>query len=123
MHAMELRFWVAMWVLTACSGPADRPVPPNQPPAPPAWQLDRSSFDPAVRPCADFYQHVCGGFAAKAEIPAGQGSVSMQRGAAEASIARILEDILAGPGAADPEVSRLRTFYASCMKPDGDSRS
>jgi putative endopeptidase len=85
----------------------------------PAWQLDRSTFDTTTAPCTDFYQYVCGGFVAKAQLPADRTELDWARDAAVASTHQILQALLTGTDAAKPEdasdLTRLRTFFASCM--------
>jgi putative endopeptidase len=81
-----------------------------------AWRLDRSTFEPSVDPCSDFYQHVCGGFATVAHIPADRGSAAWVSDAASATNDRAIQQLLTGTDRIDdPEVGRLRTFFASCM--------
>lgn len=90
----------------------------------PAWQLDRSTFDTTAAPCTDFYQYVCGGYAAHTPIAADRTDADWARDAAGASTDQILHAILAGTDTPKPadasDVTRLRTFYASCMAP-GDA--
>jgi endothelin-converting enzyme/putative endopeptidase len=87
--------------------------------APGTWTFDRSTFDAAVDPCTDFYQHVCGAFSKPANIPADRTSASWARDAAVSANDRDLKQLLMGDDVIDdPEVMRLRTFFSSCMTQD-----
>jgi len=100
----------------ACSRPPPSPVPQAA-----AWQLDRSTFDPAAEPCADFYQYVCGGYATIDRIPPDRGEVEWATDRANAANDRAVRELLAGTDhPAEPELARLRTFYAACMTSDHD---
>lgn len=82
----------------------------------PGWQLDRSTLDEAADPCADFYQYACGGFARSAQIAPDRPTADWARDRASIANERALTDILVGTtNSDDPELARLRTFYASCM--------
>lgn len=110
---------------TGCGRPAAGPPAAAPAAAPavaaapaPAWALDRSTFDPSVGPCDDFYQHVCGGFT-RQPIPAGRTMIAWSRDALDARAERTLDRLLAGAEpTADPELARLRAFYAACMVED-----
>lgn len=108
-----------MLVAFCLAGCGSRPAAPAATTAPAAgWTLDRSTFDPSVAPCDDLYQHVCGGFTRQL-IPAGRTSIMRSRDALDARAERTLDQLLAGTEpAADPELARLRTFYAACMVDD-----
>ena len=99
-------------VAHACAGtgaPAERTEPSRS-------GVDGAMIDAAVNPCDDFYRHACGGWMARAVIPPGSQLAERVTDLVRERIGRILDDVLAGtdrPG--DPEVDRLRTFYASCM--------
>ena len=119
----------------ACTRPAAEPPQPPRataasPPAAPVvagaapggWQLDRSTFDPAADPCTDFYQHVCGGFATVDHIPADRAEAYWSHDAAAEANDRAIQQLLTGDDAADdPELGRLRTFFASCMARGADA--
>jgi endothelin-converting enzyme/putative endopeptidase len=108
-------------LLPACSTPAPAPAPPlSTPPlAGPAVHVvpfDRSTLDDAVEPCTDFYQHVCGGWQARAPLDPSRGLAERASDIVAASTERTLHELLAGSEpTADAEVERLRTFFASCM--------
>ena len=89
-----------------------------------AWQLDRSTFDSSADACTDFYQHVCGGFAILEHIAPDRGEASWSRDHADAANNLALEQLLVGNDpTSDPEVGRLRTFFASCMASTADKTS
>jgi endothelin-converting enzyme/putative endopeptidase len=90
-----------------------------------SWALDRSTFDPAAAPCDDFYQYVCGGFDTPAHIAPDRSSADWARDAVNAANAKAIVALLTGSDdAGDPELVRLRAFYASCMAtgPAADAR-
>jgi endothelin-converting enzyme/putative endopeptidase len=93
--------------------PADRPV--ARPVAPTNWHVDRSTFDSAAAPCNDFYQYVCGGFDNLGHIPPEQASADWSRDQARVANDSAIQLLLTGTDGNDPEVDRIRTFYASCM--------
>lgn len=102
-------------LLGGCSPPPPAPSSPDAP-TEPSWQLDRSTLDPAVEPCADFYQHVCGGWLANTDLPASRSAIVRAEALVEASNEAVLRELLAGRGPADnAEVERLRTLFGSCM--------
>lgn len=69
---MVRRLLPCLLLLAACAAskpPAPAPAAPAAPPAPPPG-IDLSMLDPQVDACTDFYQHACGAWLAKTEIPA-----------------------------------------------------
>lgn len=147
---MEMQMWSwrgSPWGLLAagvaalgCASPAvapplAKPAPPSSdviestPVTAPSWTLDRSTFDPSVAPCDDFYQHVCGGWV---RTPPDVGPNAMWAfRQATARVQHVLDELLTGApsdarareaaGSADDDIARVRTFYASCMA-DRESR-
>jgi endothelin-converting enzyme/putative endopeptidase len=102
--------------------PIAAPEPVAAQAAPGGWQLDRSTFDPAADPCTDFYQHVCGGFATVDHIPPDRAEAYWAHDAAGDANDRAIQQLLTGNDAPDdPELGRLRTFFASCMAHDADA--
>jgi len=120
-HRAARVLFAAAWV--SCAAPAARPAAPEAASAKPvaasdptAWQLDRSTFDPAAAPCDDFYQYVCGGFDAPAQIPADRAQAEWERDAATAANDRAIQSLLTGTDhAGESDIDRLRAFFASCM--------
>lgn len=117
----------ALAALTAAAlalGPGCRgapPVPDRDAPPPP---LDATALDGRTSPCADFYQFACGGWLARAEIPADR--VAWRRGVEEVEdrTARALRGILEATAAArgepvDPFARKLGDYWASCMDEGG----
>ncbi|HSS02593.1 MAG TPA: M13 family metallopeptidase N-terminal domain-containing protein [Kofleriaceae bacterium] len=87
----------------------------------PTWQLDRSTFAAHGEPCRDFYDYVCGGFATVDHIASDRGEAQWAYDRANVVNDRAVEALLTGRDhAEDPELARLRTFFASCMASDGD---
>lgn len=104
------RSLVALVVACACSRPAPAP------PATPEVALDRSTLDPKADACTDFYQYACGGFATIAHVPPDRDHVMWAERTASAANDRAVQQLLTGSDHADdPELARLRTFFASCM--------
>jgi len=106
--------------------PAPEPVAetPPQPTKPvtnmtlAAVGLDPEALDRTADPCEDFYQFACGGYIAKAEIPADKPAT--MRSFIDISDRNleyekgILEAARAKPPA-DPALKKLGAFYGSCM--------
>ncbi|MBI5494387.1 MAG: M13 family metallopeptidase [Deltaproteobacteria bacterium] len=95
----------------AAPAPAELPVPPG---------VDVSIMDATTDPCTDFYQHACGGWLAKTEIPADRAAWS--RGFMEIHqqneqrLKEILEELAAGKAPeGTPYAKETGDFFASCM--------
>src|SRR4051812_8725816 len=90
---------------------ADRPVPPSG--------IDRSTFDPAVRPQDDLFRHVNGAWLAKAEIPADRavyGSFVQLVEKAEADLRAIIEKAAADSGnPPGSDAQKIGDLYVSYM--------
>ncbi len=122
---------IMSFVLAACGGP-----PPAAPRAGdsesaesksltslgseslPGEGIDRSAIDPSTSACDDFYQHACGGWIQKTEIPSDESSwyrsFSVIRDRNEEMLHAILEGYSRGESAADPYAKQLGDFYGSC---------
>ncbi|HTE50195.1 MAG TPA: M13 family metallopeptidase [Kofleriaceae bacterium] len=115
---LVLRLALGLMFAWGCSSPADprasRPAAASRD-AEGDWLLDRQMLDPAVSPCDDFYQHACGGWLAAASISPGSQSAERVRDLLREATDRVLDDLLEGNQPSDdPEVGRLRTFFAAC---------
>lgn len=83
----------------------------NDPPERPerSW-IDEAALDPATPACSNFYRHACGGFIAHHPASPDQPRIAMT----DSGSRDIGLDDLLGRDASDPELSRLKAFYASC---------
>ncbi|HYG66434.1 MAG TPA: M13 family metallopeptidase N-terminal domain-containing protein, partial [Anaeromyxobacteraceae bacterium] len=92
--------------------------------APALPPLDQAALDPKTPACQDFYQFACGGWLAKAEIPADKPAWSRGFYALDERnsmlLRRIAED--AAAGRVDPRdrfAGKVGDYYASCMDEAG----
>src|ERR1700744_6144431 len=60
------------------------------------WRLDHSTFNPAVMPCDDFYEHVCGGWDVPGRIPADQSKADWASDAAGKTNDALIGQLLTG---------------------------
>lgn len=85
-------------------------------PSPDALSL--AAIDPSVDACGDFYRHACGGFIAAAKLAPGRPVVRMPAQQFDQNLDRGLKTLFAQKIPDDPELHRLKTFFASCEAPD-----
>jgi putative endopeptidase len=81
-----------------------------------SWRIDRSTFNPSADACSDFYEHVCGGWIDSNPIRTDRSEARWSSDLAEERDRGALTQLLTGRDRArDPELARVRTFFASCM--------
>lgn len=86
-----------------------------------SWRLDRSTLNPSVDACSDFYEYVCGGWIGSNPIRAGRSEARWSSDLAEERDREALTELLAGRDRArDPELARVRTFFGACMADGAD---
>jgi putative endopeptidase len=111
-------------LLAACGkSEAPPPAPAAAPPPPPPKVLvsgiDKSNFDPAVRPQDDLYKAINGAWLTKTEIPADKsnyGSFTQLDDAAEEQLKEIIEKAAAKPNkAAGSDEQKVGDFYTAFM--------
>ena len=82
--------------------------------------IDFSAIDPAVDVCQNFYQHACGGFIESTVLTPGRSEVSLTDQKFDANLEESLNKLFAIKSPEGSELSRLETFYQSCL---GDPQS
>jgi predicted metalloendopeptidase len=103
------------------------PSPPPEPPAPPKREvpvtleqvgLSSTALQKSADPCQDFYQHACGGWLEKTEVPADRSSwirsFSEIHQRNELELRSILEEAAKKRGQPGVE-GKIGAFYAACM--------
>lgn len=104
-------------VAVACGGDADRSTAVGDKPL--ASGLDMSSFDAAVRPADDTFQHVNGGWLARTQIPADKssyGSLDILVDKSQADLRAIVEEAArAANRTQGSDSQKIGDFYESFM--------
>ncbi len=84
-----------------------------------SWGIDESVLDPQVSACDDFYQHACGGWLAKEEIPSDLASWDRSFMQLRQNTKEKLRDLLTAnhspQAASSTHLQKIKTFYTSCM--------
>jgi putative endopeptidase len=101
----------------ACAGVASKSaVPPAAPASALASGLDRSGFDPNVRPQDDLYRHVNGRWLETTQIPPDKSNYSMFAkldDEARANIRALVEELAAGQQPPGTDRQKIADFYRS----------
>ncbi|HEU4733018.1 MAG TPA: hypothetical protein VFT22_34225, partial [Kofleriaceae bacterium] len=116
---MKRSLLLALAMVAACGQPRPAALPAADPDA--SWRLDTSTFAAHGDPCRDFYDYVCGGFATIDHVAVDRGEAQWAADRANVANDRAVQALLTGHDHADdPELVRLRAFFASCMASDRD---
>lgn len=70
---------------------------------------------PEAAACDDFYLHACGAFLSSTRADAAHPSIELANQQFEANLERSFDALFAAKDQANPELARVKTFYASCL--------